>query len=1105
MFYADLHVHSKFSRATSRDCDLEHLALWAAKKGIAVVATGDFTHPGWFEEIETKLLPAEPGLFRLAHEAQRQVDEWLAPGPPADVRFMLEVEISTIYKRDGRTRKVHHVVYAPDFDVARRFSQSLGRIGNIGSDGRPILGLDSRDLLEIVLSSGEGCYLVPAHVWTPWFSVLGSKSGFDAIEHCYGDLSREIFALETGLSSDPPMNWRVSSLDRYALVSNSDAHSPRKLGREACVFDTARDYFAMREALRTGHAYGGTVEFFPEEGKYHLDGHRNCGVCLPPEETRRLGATCPECGKPLTVGVMYRVCELADREERSEARPPRAAAFRSFIPLEEVLGEILGVGPQSKTVQRRYDELLARIGPELYLLEAAPLEDLRRAGSPPLAEAIRRMRSGRVIRQAGFDGQYGVIRLFSDEELRRRTTVGLLFDFSEEAPPGQQKGQGGMGGLPALVEPGQESSAADKPPLPPTTSAADKPPLPPGAGDGILDGLDPDQRAAAEVVEGPLLIVAGPGTGKTRTLTHRLAHLVADVGVPPEACLALTFSRRAAAEMAERLERLLPAEFGRVPVMTFHALGLAILREQASGPDVQGPLRVAGEAERVRVLTETLSTTERRARQRLGRISRWKRGEGDTEGDSPIFAARKLGQSPAARKLGQFPAARKLGQSPEDRQTLAAYERALRERGWVDFDDLLLRPVELLEADPALVEHYRGRYRFISIDEYQDIDAVQYRLVNLLAPPDGNLCVIGDPDQAIYGFRGADVGYFQRFCEDFPTAKTVVLARNYRSTRAIVDAALQLIAPASLLSGRELLADGLGPEQVEIHACTTERAEAEFVVHSIERVLGGHTFFSIDSARVETHQGESLSFGDFAVLYRTEAQAEALVEAFARSGMPFQRRSHRALAEQPAVEAVVQALAELPEARRAGHTVVELLEEVLTSGKGDRHLLPQESPVTFSPADAQEELSLAALRSLAARHGADLPGFLSELALGSDVDLWDPRADRVSLLTLHAAKGLEFPVVFITGCEDGLLPLTFGEPDERELAEERRLFFVGMTRARLRLILTHARRRRWRGRVQETTPSPFLRDIEEQLLKREHHKAHKKPKPTSNQRMLFEA
>jgi len=1073
MFYADLHVHSKFSRATSRECDLEHLALWAAKKGIAVVATGDFTHPGWFEELEAKLLPAEPGLFRLAPEAQRRVDERLAPGRPADVRFMLEVEISTIYKRDGRTRKVHHVVYAPDFDCARRFSQSLGRIGNIGSDGRPILGLDSRDLLEIALESGEGCYLVPAHVWTPWFSVLGSKSGFDAIEHCYGDLSSEIFALETGLSSDPPMNWRVSSLDRYALTSNSDAHSPRKLGREACVFDTERDYFAMRDALKTGEGYGGTVEFFPEEGKYHLDGHRNCGVCLSPEETRRLGGTCPECGKPLTVGVMYRVCELADRDEAADARPPRAAALRSFIPLEEVLGEILSVGPQSKTVRGRYDELLTRLGSELFLLEHAPLEEIRRAGSPLLAEAIGRMRSGRVIRRAGFDGQYGVIRLFSDEELRRRTSVGLLFDFSEE----EQKPIGAAAPAaesrlrqPACAAASRKASSAGSastgtassnrwPTIQSQTAATHGPA---SVSAGILDGLDPDQRAAAEVVEGPLLIVAGPGTGKTRTLTHRLAHLVAALGVPPEECLALTFSRRAAAEMSGRLERLLPGKVHRVPLMTFHALGLAILREQASRVDMRAPLRVVGEAERVRLLTETLSTTQRRARQLLGRVSRWKRGE-----------------STAGAPL-----------KPEDRQALAAYERALRERAWVDFDDLLLMPVELLEADAELRRHYRRRYRFISVDEYQDIDAAQYRLVKLLAPAQGNLCAIGDPDQAIYGFRGADVSYFQRFTEDFPTGKTVVLRRNYRSTPAIVDAALQAIAPASLLSERELLADGPGPEQVEIHACTTERAEAEFVVHSIERILGGHTFFSIDSARVETHQGESLSFGDFAVLYRTEAQAEALVEAFARSGMPFQRRSHRALAEQPAVEKLVQAMMELPEADRAGRTVVELLEEVLASAQ---------------PPSPQEELSLAALRSLGARHRTDLPGFLSELALGSDVDLWDPRADRVSLLTLHAAKGLEFPVVFITGCEDGLLPLTFGEPDERDMAEERRLFFVGMTRAQLRLVLTHARRRRWRGRVQETSLSPFLRDIEEHLLKREHHKPHKRPAPKSNQRMLFEA
>ena len=300
-FYADLHVHSRFSRATSRNCDLEHLAIWARKKGIGVVGTGDFTHPAWRAELKQQLVPAEPGLFRLRPDLERAVERQLPPacaGGLTAVRFMLSVEISTIYKKGEKTRKIHHLVYCPDFGSADRLVAALSRIGNLHSDGRPILGLDSRHLLEMTLESGPGSYLVPAHVWTPWFAALGSKSGFDAVDECYGDLSPHIFAVETGLSSDPPMNWRVSSLDRFRLMSNSDAHSPEKLGREVCVFHTDMDYFALRRALETGEGYGGTLEFFPEEGKYHLDGHRNCNVRLEPDETRRHQGRCPACGKP---------------------------------------------------------------------------------------------------------------------------------------------------------------------------------------------------------------------------------------------------------------------------------------------------------------------------------------------------------------------------------------------------------------------------------------------------------------------------------------------------------------------------------------------------------------------------------------------------------------------------------------------------------------------------------------------------------------------------------------------------------------------------------------------------------------------------------------
>ncbi|MEN3356555.1 MAG: hypothetical protein V7637_537, partial [Mycobacteriales bacterium] len=341
-FIADLHIHSKYSRACSRDCDLEHLAWWAARKGIAVVGTGDICHPAWAEEIRGKLVPAEPGLFRLRPELERDVLRTLPASCRNPVRFLLSVEISTIYKRDDATRKVHHLLYVPDLAAMEELTRQLARVGNLASDGRPILGLDSRDLLEITLASGDGSYLVPAHIWTPWFAALGSKSGFDSIADCYADLADHIFAVETGLSSDPAMNWRVSGLDRYRLVSNSDAHSPPALGREATVFDTQVDYWSIRDALRTGDGFAGSIEFFPEEGKYHLDGHRRCDVRLEPAETRERGDRCPVCGGPLTVGVQHRVEVLADRPDGS--RPPGGADFRSLVQLPQVVGEIQGVG-----------------------------------------------------------------------------------------------------------------------------------------------------------------------------------------------------------------------------------------------------------------------------------------------------------------------------------------------------------------------------------------------------------------------------------------------------------------------------------------------------------------------------------------------------------------------------------------------------------------------------------------------------------------------------------------------------------------------------------------------------------------------------------------
>jgi ATP-dependent DNA helicase UvrD/PcrA len=1058
-FYADLHIHSKFSRACSRDCDLEHLALVGRRKGITVIGTGDFTHPKWFEELSSTLVPAEPGLFRLRPDLERSVDARLPASCRGPVRFLLSVEISTIYKRAERTRKVHHLLYMPDLEAAARCTAALERIGNLASDGRPILGLDSRDLLEITLESGEGAYLVPAHVWTPWFAVLGSKSGFDRVEECYDDLAGHIFALETGLSADPAMCWRVSGLDRYRLVSNSDAHSPPALGREATVLDTDLDYWAIRRALETGEGFEGTLEFFPEEGKYHVDGHRKCGVRMEPAETRRHGGLCPACGKPPTVGVLHRVEALADRP--AGTRPAGAAGFRNILQLPELVGEALGVGPKSKAVTAVVTGLVDRLGPELEILERIPVEEVAKFAPPLVAEAITRVRRGQVVWEPGYDGEYGTIRIFTPDELRSSPVTATLFEPTPEPHPP-------IPGPPIREgSPAPEAAAAvvhTPPPLAARTSntaAPDPDPahLPsPDPDLGILGGLDPEQRAAAGAEPGPLLVVAGPGTGKTRTLTHRLAHLVRERGVAPERCLAISFTRRACGELRERLEALVPGEAGRVTVTTFHGLGLQILREQHAAVGLGPGFRVADEAERLELLTELLGCPEREARRLLPELVRRKRARAARWPDLDAEASEVAGP-------------------------LARYEAAMRKLDLVDLDDLLALPVMLLATDEGLAGRYRERFGFVAVDEYQDVDELQYRLLRLLTTPEANLCVIGDPDQAIYGFRGADVGFFLRFAQDFPAARTVRLTRNYRSSPAIVAGALQAIAPSTLVAGRELAAMGgrEAPARITIHQAASDLAEAEFVVQTIDRLLGGASFLSLDSGRADGGAEHGLSFADVAVLYRTDAQSGPLAEALGRAGMPFQKRSHDRLGDRPAVRAVVRALRERPPA-------------------GDRSLAARlaaaaaAAGTTAGTGTGEEALDL--LAPLAARCGDDLDRFLAELALGDEVDTWDPRADRVSLLTLHAAKGLEFPVVFLVGCEDGLLPLRFGpQPTPAETAEERRLFFVGMTRARSHLFLTHARRRSWRGSVREAEPSPFLADLQAALLDHAHAARRRRAEP----------
>ena len=1072
-FVADLHLHSHYSRATSKDLDFEHLAKWAQLKGVHVVGTGDIAHPGWLQEMKEKLEPAEAGLFKLKDEYAQTIQSELPASCQAPVRFMLAGEISSIYKKYEQVRKVHNVIFAPSLAAVEKIQAALARIGNITSDGRPILGLDSRDLLEIILEIEPQNYLIPAHIWTPWFSLLGSKSGFDSVEACFEDLTPHIFALETGLSSDPPMNWRVSALDRYTLVSNSDAHSPQKLAREANLFDTELSYPAIFEALRTGNpqTFLGTVEFFPEEGKYHADGHRKCNISWLPKVTIEHNYLCPVCGKPVTVGVMHRVETLADRP--AGARPARPHPFHSLIPLPEILAEVYGVGAKSRRVSQSYEQLLARLGPELVILRELPLAEIERAGGSLLAEAIRRMRCGEVSVAAGYDGEYGVIKLFGDDE--RDSLAGQLSLFGAPARPPRAKPVE----PPPEVEPAPSPAEAERwrqDALFGSTFLGQTETVETGLTESetqrLLAGLNPQQQAAVRCTDLPLMIVAGPGTGKTRTLTYRIAHLVAGTGVAPENILAITFTNKAAEEMADRLTRLLGADIAsRLVIKTFHAFGAMLLREAAEQAGLPPNFAICGDDDRQAILKQCYPDVK------SVDVTAW------------------LEQISAAKN--QLPRPDAPEHSDEFAEIYNRYQAALKQKHLLDFDDLIVQPVRLLESQPDILQKFQQRFRWISVDEYQDINYSQYRLLRLLTGPETNLCVIGDPDQAIYGFRGASRAYFLQFKQDFPTAQTVRLSQNYRSTQLILAASSQVIAKSPDSRPLELWSEIGDPLKLEVYQAATDKAEAEYTVHEIEKMVGGTSYFSIDSARVsDDDSSPARPFADFAVLYRLNGQSQPLIEAFQRSGIPFQTVGQTPLAEHKEVRLVLACLWRLHNPKSTFHLEqvaskkqVQIITPFLVS-LADSAVTPaailveqiQQFLVDRSILALDEKSSeyLQQLRRRAIPFEKRLGDFLESLALQKETDAYDPRADRVTLMTLHAAKGLEFPVVFIVGCEENLIPYR-REEQPVDLEEERRLFYVGLTRAQQKLILTYAKRRFLFGRRYENQPSPFLADIENSL------------------------
>ena len=1102
-FIADLHIHSHFSRATSKSLVPEDLFVWAQKKGITVIGTGDFTHAGWLSELQEKLQPAENGLYQLKPELQKTLAERIPRSCSSPVRFVLSGEISCIYKRGGRTRKIHNLILMPDFESVKDLNARLSRIGNLKSDGRPILGLDSRDLLEIVLETSDRSFFIPAHIWTPWFSLFGSNSGFDSIDECFGDLAENIHALETGLSSDPPMNRRLSALDDYLLVSNSDAHSPEKLGREANLFDTSLDYDSLLNAMTEKTGFEGTIEFFPEEGKYHYDGHRKCRLSLHPSQTRSTKGICPKCGKPVTVGVLHRVYELADREAPKLPKP-----FYSIIPLSEILSEILGCGPSAKKVTAAYEELLAALGPELYILMDSPSKDMERLGGPLLAEALDRMRETRVIRQEGYDGEYGVIRLFEEAEkmtLRGQTT---LFDAPAETTPPKEERDPAFSSLP--------TRAVHEEPEPYQTFLFDP----------ILDPLNSGQKEAVLHQGSHLLIVAGPGTGKTMTLTHRMAYQIRSQLASAEEILSLTFTNKAAAEMRKRLTALLPEEHGaQIKVSTFHAFCLQVLREKGSVLGLPADFVLLSETDAAALARQVLSESKKGVRS----VSRFLR-------ELPGLKLASLNEDKKSDPLFDF---------------YEKYQLKLRVLRMLDLHDLEVETLRIFQNHPDVAAELGKRFPKIFVDEYQDTNRTQVEILKLMvscgthlpcalhpvedpvadpelgrreqsrrAPRTVYLCAIGDPDQAIYGFRGADVANFHRFTDDFPGAKKVTLLINYRSTQPILDAASSLMQKKQKLKG----VFGIG-ELVQISDCRTEAEEAEMIVEQIEKFIGGTSYFSLDSGRASSQdEHENLGFGDIAVLFRLNAQGDAFEEAFSRAGIPFVRSGEKPLIEDFPINVIWRFLQTLahPENGYYSETYLSVLRKYnltpssLTNtshfslagenkGGGRIKVIEWIDQVIamhgFEELPEEEGNRLRRLNDLATSFHGDLSSFLDALSLERGIDHAGLLGDRVAVMSLHAAKGLEWPVVFIAGCEDQLLPCTlFGDQDE---AEEKRLFYVGMTRARSRLVLSYAAHRTLNGRPLDMKPSPFTLLIPQNLRRPLERKPWKPKKKPPNQLQLF--
>ncbi|MDR2456199.1 MAG: UvrD-helicase domain-containing protein [Deltaproteobacteria bacterium] len=1000
---ADLHIHSRHSFSTSKSLDAVSLHKWGVLKGLGLLGTGDMVHPAWLSELESSLVMGDDGFYGLKGEA----------GGP---RFVPTGEINCVYKHLGKTRKVHLVFIAPDLEAAGRLSKALARHANLEIDGRPLLTISARDALETALEADDRIEAVPAHVWTPWFSLFGSKSGYDDLTECFGDLSYRITALETGLSSDPAMNRLISKLDPYALISSSDAHSPEKLGREATMLEGPLDFAALKRALRGGPELLGTVEFFPEEGKYHLDGHRSCGPAMTPKETMQAGGICPVCGKPVTMGVLSRVCQLADRDS-----PPESLMLpdHHVVPLLTLVSQALGKRDQTVMVQASYNRLILELGGELPILIDASIDDLRALAGPLLARGIEKMRAGQVALSGGYDGDYGEAVVITEEDRlefagsgsvlgvvpkkigrppkmkdpqspdeigappkkrgRPRTDKRaaktleeyLAWTLEPEKPKREPSGPKGAEKRPA--KPSGPKSRKREPSGKPEVDSPEKDlrlaPSPAGSDSGDqAAGFPAGQREgqAASPASSPSVrrrasnsgILSGLSDEQRSAATFEGGDLLIESG--PGSGKSFILARRAA-HLASKGE-------GKIFLAAFSATGAALLR---SALDQFEP----GRKVQVGTLQSLALSKLSKYRPELKLIGSTRRLMLAHEAAAPFAVDPKILEGLVANAKTSLSPLESISQGAfEDAERAAEaalrYQSLLDQESLMDFSDLVPKALELgLDWDCELV----------LADEAEDYSLSQIRLLGAMAPA-GRLTAAGDPEQSLYGRLGAAPDPIGELTKLRSGINLLSLSVNYRSAPAICQA-----AEAARGEGSPIIPARRHP-LAPIERASFERPgdEAAWVAKRIAEYLKGAGIES--SLRFEGDLIPLLAPSDIAVLFRLRRQGAEIARALDRAGLAW---------------------------KMAGDNPLE------------------------------EDLS--------------------------------PAPGKVSLMPMRAAKGLECRLLFLTGLEDGLIPLKIPSPSAQTPSEdeERRLFYVSLARARDKICVSKSFSRAISGVKLSGGPSPF--------------------------------